>query len=106
MFGTDVCFLSDYWLKKVISCKFETKVRKCEKMLGLISQLKAHSDSTLNAVFDELSLSDKAQATMISTFNMVGLSPICTMSKEIPYLQSISSLLESDVPRKIIICRV
>lgn len=92
--GYDSCFLSHYWLKKEIKKKFDSKEKRKSKMLKLVNCLYRNPDKTLDEALDYLFPSKKTQATIMKAFRKIQLSPIAIQSHDIPYMQSIESLLK------------
>ena len=74
--GYDSCFLSHYWLEKVIKKKYGSKEKKKSKMLKLVNFLYRNPDKTLDEALNYLLLSKKSQATIMETFHKIHLSPI------------------------------
>ena len=96
--GYDSCFLSHYWLEKVIKKKYGSKEKKKSKMLKLVNFLYRNPDKTLDEALNYLLLSKKSQATIMETFHKIHLSPIAIQSTDNPYMQSVESLLEFQNP--------
>ena len=67
-------------------------------MLKIVNFLYRNSDKNLNEALDYLLLSKKSQATIMETFHKIHLSPIAIQSTDIPYMQSVESLLEFQNP--------
>lgn len=93
-YGYDSCFLSHYWLEKVIKKKFYSKEKKQKKMIKLVNFLYRNPDKSLNDTLSQLFPNKKSQDTIMDSFDKIQLSPIATQSADIPYMQSIGSLLE------------
>lgn len=99
--GYDSCFLSHYWLEETIKNKRkykEKKKKKQGKMLKIVNFLYRNSDKNLNEALDYFSPSKKSQATIMNYFSKIQLSPIAIQSPDIPYMQSVESLLEFEIP--------
>ena len=96
--GYDSCFLSDSRLKKEIKKKYDSKENKQNKMLKLVNCLHRHPDKRLDDALTKLFPSKKSQATIMNAFHKIQLSPIAIQSTDIPYMQSIESLLEFKNP--------
>lgn len=93
--GYGSCFLSHYWLEEEIKKKFNSKKKK---MLKLVNCLHRHPDKSLNNALSQLFPSKKSQATIMNYFSKIQLSPIAIQTTDIPYMQSIESLLEFQNP--------
>lgn len=96
--GYNSCLLSHYWLENVIKKKFDSKEKKKSKMLKLVNFLHRNPDKTLDEALNYLLPSKKSQATIMETFHKIHLSPIAIQSTDIPYMQSVESLLEFQNP--------
>lgn len=92
--GNDTCFLSYSWLKKMIKRLTGSRKKKREKMLNLAIALYKNPDKEFDDVLFRLFNSDKARNNVISYFVSINLSPIAIPTQDIPYLQSLNSLLE------------
>ena len=93
-YGYDLCSLSNYWLEKVIKKKYDSKENKQKKMLKFVNCLHRHPDKSLDDALTKLFPSKKSQATIMDAFHEIQNSPIAVQSTDIPYMQSIKSLLE------------
>ena len=67
-------------------------------MLKIVNFLYRNSDKNLNEALDYFSPSKKSQATIMEAFQEIQLSPIAIQSPDIPYMQSVESLLEFQNP--------
>ena len=92
--GDDVCVISYRWLKNRIKKANGNKKKKTEKMLNLASILHKNPDKEFDNILFRLFNSDKARNNVISYFTSKSLSSIAISAPDIPYLQSLNSLLE------------
>lgn len=69
-------------------------------MLKIVNHLYKNSDKNLNEALDYFSPSKKSQVTIMEAFHKIQLSPISIQSPDIPYMQSVESLLEFEIPCK------
>lgn len=69
-------------------------------MLKIVNHLYKNSDKNLNEALDYFSPSKKSQVTIMEAFHKIQLSPISIQSPDIPYMQSVESLLEFEIPSK------
>ena len=76
----------------------EKKKKKQGKMLKIVNFLYRNSDKNLNEALDYFSPSKKSQATIMEAFQEIQLSPIAIQSPDIPYMQTVESLLEFQNP--------
>jgi hypothetical protein len=53
---------------------------------------------TLEEVLDSTDRSDDAKKNLLVYFKILGISPIPVQNKDIPFMQSIDSILEFDLP--------
>lgn len=95
---TDVSFLQPYWQDKLISLKLKNREKKIEKMEWLTVVMSSKKRPGLGNVMDRLDVSDKAKQNLLDYFDDIGFAPVPIMNKEIPYLQSIDSILGFGVP--------
>lgn len=93
MYGTRACFLQKGRLKKAVSFIIKGKKRR-EKMLNLINVLSRSNKSVLSNALDRICSSDEAKSKLINYFEESGVSPLTISDTEIPFMQSISSMLE------------
>ena len=93
-YDTDSCFVSHYRLEKVIKIKFKGKEKKQGKMLKLVNHLYRNPDKSLDEAINKLFPSKKSQKTIMDDFYDVALSPIAVQSADVPFMQSVESLLE------------
>lgn len=92
--GGSVCFLSYSWLKKMIKKSTGSKKKKREKMLNLAGSLHKNPNKDFDDILFRLFKSDKARTNITSYFTGISLSPIAISSPDIPFMQSLNSLLE------------
>lgn len=90
----DVCFMQDHWLKKMIVRKNSGKEKKCKKMLWLADRLSYKKHPPLFELLDEYSKDRKSQTRLLNYFSELGAAPFPIKNKDIPFMQSIESLLE------------
>lgn len=97
-YGYNSCFLSHYWLEKVIIKEFDSKEKKKKKMIQLVNFLYRNSEKSLDESLTKLYPSKKSQSTIMENFCKLKLFPTAIQSSYIPYMQSIESLLEFEQP--------
>lgn len=98
MYYTKTCFMQNYWQDKLIKINYSTKSRKTEKMLWLTNLMSSKMNYTLEEVLDSTDRSDDAKKNLLVYFKILGISPIPVQNKDIPFMQSIDSILEFDLP--------
>ncbi|MCM1227187.1 MAG: hypothetical protein NC320_07145 [Clostridium sp.] len=91
---TDLCFVSHYWLEKVIKGKFKSKEKKQKRMLKLVNYLHKNPEKSVDEALTKLFPSKKSQKTIMDDFYGIALSPVAVQSADIPFMQSVESLLE------------
>lgn len=89
----DVCFLAPYWQKKYISKYNSNKTAKAAKMLWLSEKMNDKSRPAFESILELYPKSYDAKINLIRYFEDMGLSPIPILNRDIPYLQSVSSIL-------------
>lgn len=90
----DCCFIGHYWQKKYISIRETKKPAKIKKMLWLTEKLNDKTRPTPDNVMEAYPYSVDAKINLLCWFEDISLSPIPTQNKDIPFLQSLSSILE------------
>ena len=100
LYYTDTCFVQNYWQNKIIKDKFQTKQKRVEKMHWLIIRMSSKQNYTLAEALENYKGSDDAKQNLLNYFDKAGISPIPIQRYDIPFMQSIDSILEFDEPNE------
>lgn len=92
-FPTDLCQLNSKQLIKCIFDKSGNKKARCRRMVTLIDQLDKHPEECLQNALDYVYPGEKRQRNIKKHFEDYGVSPLSIRDKEIPFIQSLDSLL-------------
>lgn len=95
---TNTSFIQYSWQKKFINCRTKKKVKKREKMLWLTKKLRKKSTPTVHEALSLYNKKERAKERLICYFEEIGFSPVPINNKNIPFMQSLRSILGFEEP--------
>lgn len=97
-FPTSLCHLPSKLLIKYIFDRCDNKKAKCRRMVTLLDELDKYKQDDLQTALNNVYLSEKRQRKIKEHYEEYGVSPLTTRVRNIPFIQSLDSLLEFEKP--------